>query len=149
MSSPADDAHLAVAVAPAAAINTLAVIDARRATDIMRARPIPPCAAQNVGCLDPTFDVHGRLTVLNWLEEPGRSAEWVVRWQNGHAIRLLRLSRAVSFNAAIAVDRTGNAILLEAYLRQPELWRWSGGSLALVRRFARQLVVTSPLWLLR
>jgi hypothetical protein len=144
-----DDVHLAVAVAPAAAINTLEVIDARRATDITRAQPIPPCAAQHVGCLDPSFDVHGRLTFLNWLEEPSRSAEWVVRWQNGHAIRLFRLSQAVSFNAAIAVDQTGNAILLEGYLRQPELWRWSGGSLALLRRSTRRLVVTSPLWLVR
>ena len=93
------------------------------------------------------FDVHGRLTFLNWLQEPSRSAEWVVRWQNGHAIRLLRLSQAVSFGAAIALDRTGSAILLEGYLRQPELWRWSGGSLALLRSSTGRLVVTSPLWL--
>jgi hypothetical protein len=142
-----DDAHLAVAMAPAAAINTVEVINARRATDMTRAQSIQPCRGSQVGCLDPGFDIHGRLTFLKWTQQ--LSAEWVVRWRNGPAVRLFQVSRPAAFGAAIAVDRTGNAILLTEYLRQPEIWRWSGGSLALVLRSTPGLVVTNPLWLSR
>jgi hypothetical protein len=140
-----------VAVAPAAAINALYVIDARRATDITRARAIRPCAGANAECLDPSFDVGGRLTFLKWLNEIGHSAEWVVRWHDGRATRLFRLSREqrAYFAASIAVDRMGNAVLLEGGLRHPEIWRWSGGAVELVLRSTRRLVITSPLWLRR
>ena len=141
-----DDVHLAVAVEPAAAINTLLVINARRTTNITRVPPIPPCAVPHVGCLDPGFDVRGRLTFLNWVEEPSRSAEWIARWQNGLTTRPFQLGRVLSFNAAIAIDRTGNAILLEGYLRHPKLWRLSGGSRTLLRRFTNW---PTTIWLLR
>jgi hypothetical protein len=145
-----DDVHLAVATAAAAAINSLVVVNARTATGITRTRPITPCtssaAGTQVGCLNPGFDVHGRLTFLNWLETAAKSGEWVVRWQHRHAVRLFRLSRATAFSAGIAVDRSGNAILLEGYGRA-DIWRWSNGSLKLIRRSSHRLVVTSPLWL--
>lgn len=144
-----DDVHLAVAEDPAAAINILVVIDARRATDITRSRPIAPCASRAAstpaGCLNPGFDVHGRLTFLNWLETPSPQ-EWVIRWRNGHAVRLFRLSQAMALDAGIAVDRSGNAILVEDYGRL-DIWRWSNGSLKLIRRSSRRLQLTSPLWL--
>jgi hypothetical protein len=147
-----DDVHLAVATEAAAAINTLVVIDARRAKDITRSQPIPPCASPaapaQVGCLNPSFDVHGRLTFLDWLEAPSRSGEWTVRWRNGHATRLFKLNRAAAFFAGIAVDRTGNAILLEGY-GHDDIWRWYKGSLTLIRRSSRRLVLTNPLWLVR
>lgn len=147
-----DDVHLAVATEAAAAINTLVVIDARRAKDITRSQPIPPCASPGepaqVGCLNPSFDVHGRLTFLDWLQAPSRSGEWTVRWRSGHATRLFKLNRAVAFSASIAVDRTGNAILLEGHGRDG-IWRWYKGSLTLIRRSSRRLLLSSPLWLLR
>jgi hypothetical protein len=147
-----DDVHLAVATEAAAAINTLVVIDARKAKNITRSQPIPPCASPaapaQVGCLNPSFDVHGRLTFLDWLEAPSQSGEWPVRWASGHATRLFRLNRAAAFFAGIAVDRTGNAILLEGY-GHDDIWRWYKGSLTLIRRPSRRLVLTNPLWLLR
>jgi hypothetical protein len=146
-----DDVHLAVATQPSAAINTMVVINARRATDITRTQPAPPCASAakkpaQAGCLDPSFDVHGGLTFLNTLETSSRSGEWVVRLRNREAVRLFRLSRAVAFGAGIAVDRSGNAILLEEYGRG-EIWRWSKGSLTLIRHSTSRLVLTDPLWL--
>jgi hypothetical protein len=147
-----DDVHLAVATEAAAALNALQVIDTRRTTDITRAPVIGPCASPaastQVGCLNPGFDVHGRLTFLRWLESPGQSGEWVVRWQNRRATRLFRLSRALAFSAGISVDRTGNAILLLGEYGGPDdVWRWSNGSLSLIRRSAGRLLLTSPLWL--
>jgi hypothetical protein len=146
-----DDVHLAVAVEPSAAINAMVVIDASRATDITRTQPIAPCVSPpstpaQVGCLDPSFAVDGRLTFLNTVETGSRSGEWVVRWQNRHAVRLFRLSRAMAFTAGIAVDRSGNALLLEEF-GPSDIWRWSHGSRKLIRRPSRRLVVTSPLWL--
>lgn len=72
-----------------------------------------------------------------------------MRWHEGRAIRLLRLSReqGADATASIAVDRAGNAVLLEGGLRLPEIWRWSGGRLQLVLTSTPQMVVTSPLWL--
>jgi hypothetical protein len=146
-----DDVHLAVAMAPAAAINSLIVINVRRATDITGVQSIPPCAAARsaqVGCLDPGFDRYGGLTFLKWLEKPGSSQEWAVRWRSGHATRIFRLSRATSFDADIAVDHAGNAILLEGY-GPLGLWRWSGGSLRLLRGPGSRPSVYSALWLSR
>jgi WD40-like Beta Propeller Repeat len=145
-----DDRRLAVAVWPAAAINVISVIDARRAVR-MPAHAIRPCNGQNDECLDPAFDLRGRLTFLKWLNKTGSFSEWVVRWQKGSAIRLIRLSRnqSAGYSASIAVDRAGNAILLEGGLRQHEIWRWSGGHFALILGGSRRQLVTSPLWLRR
>jgi len=144
-----DDRHLAVAVAPAAAINALFVINARRTTSISAAPPIRPCARENDECLDPGFDVRGRLTFLKWRNELTGHVERVMRWHEGRAIQLFRLSRDQSAGApaSIAADRTGNAVLLAGGLRHPGIWRWSSGHLQLVRRSTRQLAVASPLWL--
>jgi len=143
-----DDVHLAVAAAPAAAINTLEVINARRATDLNRAAEIRPCAGAIAECLDPAFDTRGRLTFLKWLNETGGSPEWLARWNHGHTARLLRLSaeQSAGVSASIAVDRAGNAVLLAGGLRQPEIWRWSSGGVKLILRSTRQFAVTSPLW---
>jgi DNA-binding beta-propeller fold protein YncE len=144
-----DDRHLAVAVSPAAAINALAVIDARRATGISAAPAIRPCAGRSDGCLDPGFDIRGRLTFLKWRNQLSSVPEWVLRWHHGRLIRLFRLSRNQSAGApaSIATDRTGTAVLLEGGLRRPQIWRWSRGHLELVLRSTPQRVVTSPLWL--
>ncbi len=68
-----------------------------------KSQPLPvagsPAAPAQVGCLNPSFDVHGRLTFLDWLEAPSRSGEWTVRWRSGHATRLFKLNRAVAFSA--------------------------------------------------
>ena len=144
-----DDRHLAVAVSPAAAINGLAVIDARRATDISTAPAIRPCAGGRDECLDPGFDIRGRLTFLKWRNQLTSVPEWVLRWHQGRVIRLFRLSRNQSAGApaSIAADRTGTAVLLEGGLRPRQIWRWSGGHLELVLRSTPRRVVTSPLWL--
>jgi hypothetical protein len=146
-----DDVHLAVATAPAAAINSLDVINALRATNITRAQPIPPCTAAGsaqVGCLDPGFSRPGSLTFLGWQEGPSKSGEWAQTWRHGTATRLFRLSKTLSFNADIAVDAAGSAILLEGH-DPSELWRWSGGSLTLLRAAGSRLAITGALWLQR
>ena len=144
-----DDRHLAVAVSPAAAINALAVIDARRATGISTAPTIRPCAGRNDECLDPGFDIRGRLTFLKWRNQLTGVPEWVLRWHQGRVIRLFRLSRnqSAGATAGIAANRAGTAVLLEGGLRGPQIWRWSGGHLEVVLRSTPQRVVTSPLWL--
>jgi hypothetical protein len=147
-----DDAHLAVAVAPAAAINTLSVINALRARNASTARSIPPCAGENSGCLDPAFDVRGRLTFLEWREAAVTSsfAEWVIRWHRGRAEQLFRLSREQRGGAAsITVNRTGNAVLLEGGTHYPEIWRWHRGNLTLILRSTPKRVVWRPLWMSR
>ena len=158
-----DDAHLAVAVAPAGAINALSVINALRARNAITAPSIPPCAGENSvensGCLDPAFDVRGRLTLLRWrdmLSQCHRSrcrrssfAEWVIRWQRGRAEQLFRLPGEQDNSASIAVNRTGNAVLLESAIHNPEIWRWSRGRLRLILRSTPRRVVWSPLWLPR
>jgi DNA-binding beta-propeller fold protein YncE len=143
-----DDRHLAVGVSPAAAINSIAVIDALRATAITSAPPVGPCAGRSDECLNPSFDVRGRLTFLKWRNEITPPPERIMRWHGGRAVTLLRLSsnQSADFTASIAVDRTGHAILLEGGLRQREIWRWSAGSVRLLLR-SRQTVVTSPVWL--
>jgi hypothetical protein len=144
-----DDTRLAVAVAPAAAINALYVLNTRRAVRLP-AHAIRPCDGPVDECLDPAFDVRGRLTFLKWRNLNSRIPEWVVRWQKDSAIRLIRLSRnqSAGVTASIAVDRVGNAILLAGGLRQREIWRWSGDRIALILGGSRRQVVTSPLWLL-
>jgi rubredoxin len=148
-----DDAHLAVAVAPAAAINTLSVINALRARTAITARSIPPCAGDNSGCLDPAFDLRGRLTFLKWREEAATSsfAEWVTRWHRGHAVRLFRLSgeQEGGGSASIAMDRTGNAVLLTGGIHLPAIWRWYGGQLRLILRSTASRVAWRQLWIPR
>jgi len=102
----------------------------------------------HVGCLDPAFDRRGRLTFLGWQETASKSGEWVVRWHDGHATRLFRLRRPAAFDAAIAVDQAGNAVLLAGYSSR-QLWRWSGGSLTLLRGPGVQPAVSNPVWLAR
>ena len=151
-----DDAHLAVAVAPAAAINGLSVINALRARNAITARDIWPCAGDTkkiiVGCLNPGFDIHGRLTFLKWREgdTPNSFAEWVVRWHRGRAGKLFRLSgeQSADGSASIAVNRTGNAVLPDGGQRYPEIWRWYRGPLRLILRSTPgRRVVWNPLWL--
>jgi hypothetical protein len=148
-----DDAHLAVAVAPAAAINTLSVINALRARTAITARSIPPCAGHHSGCLDPAFDRRGRLTFLKWREEAVTSsfAEWVTRWHRGHAVQLFRLSseQAGGGSASIAVDRTGNAVVLKGGIHLPAIWRWYRGHLRLILRSTASQAAWSPLWIPR
>jgi len=147
-----DDAHLAVAVAPAAAINALSVINALRARTVsFTRRSIPsPCARGNDECLDPAFDVRGRLTLFKWLNVIRRTGEWVIRWHDGRAQRLFRLPGQQSGDVSIAVNRTGNAVLLEnSGARHPEIWRWYRGRLSLILRSTPPQVVWSPLWLPR
>lgn len=148
-----DDAHLAVAVAPAAAINALSVINALRARTAITARSIPPCAGDNSGCLDPAFDLRGRLTFLKWREQAMTSsfAEWIIRWHRGHAVRLFRLSgeQAGGGSASIAVDRTGNAVLLKGGIHLPAIWRWYRGQLRLILRSTASRVTWRPLWIPR
>jgi hypothetical protein len=147
-----DDTHLAVAVAPAAAINVLSVINALHATNAITARPIPPCAGGNSSCLDPAFDIRGRLTFLKWQATPTTASitEWVIRWQRGQAKELFRLSAAQSpgtASASIAVSATGNAVLLEGGTRYPRIWRWYHGTLSLILRSTSRRVAWRPLWL--
>jgi Tol biopolymer transport system component len=143
-----DDVHLAVATIAAAAINTLVVVDARRATDITLTQPIAPCTSTppsvQVGCLTPSFDVHGRLTFLYWREAQGQLGLWVVRWQNHHATRLFKVSHGAATFADMAADRTGSAILLET---SDGMWRWSSGALTLIRRSSPRSILSNPLWL--
>ncbi len=148
-----DDTHLAVAAAPAAAINGLSVINALRARTVPFARrSVPsPCARGNDECLDPAFDVHGRLTFVKWLNTIRRSGEWVMRWHDGRAHRLFRLpGQQIGGDVSIAVNRTGNAVLLEnSGARRPEIWRWNHGHLSLILRSVPPRVVWNPLWLRR
>jgi hypothetical protein len=143
-----DDTHLAVALAPDSGSNTLAVIDARQARSVAGARSIGPCAGRYVGCLDPAFDVRGRLSFLRWLEKGETLNEWVMRWRDGTATRLWRLNGSQSAGlGSIAVDRSGDAVLLESYSQYPEIWRLAAGHAALMLRSARAFVVLSPVWL--
>jgi len=151
-----DDAHLAVALAPAAAINGLAVINARRARTVITARSISSCPVPGYsGCLDPAFDVRGRLTFLKWRAGAVTSsfAEWVIRWHRGRAVRLFRLSGEQSGGgasvASLAVNGTGNAVLLEGGAHLPEIWRWRRGDLRLILRSTPSRVVWHPLWIPR
>jgi hypothetical protein len=135
-------------VAPAAAINVIYLINARRATSLPAAE-IRPCSARGDRCLDPAFDIHGRLTFLKWRNLLNRTPEWVVRWQKDRASRLFVLSHDQSGGAAarITVDRAGNAILVEGGIREQKIWRWSGGRLTLILKVSREEIVTNPLWL--
>ena len=143
-----DDRHLAIAVAPAAAINSLYVLNARTATKLP-ATTIAPCNAPNDDCLDPSYDHRGRLTFLKWRNQLGHHPERVVRWQHDHASRLFTLSRSQSAErtASIAVDPANGAVLIEGGLRQRQIWRWSGGSITLIRTSSRRQLVTGVLWL--
>src|SRR5215472_7526807 len=138
-----DDTRLAVAVMPAAAINVLSLINARHAASLP-VTAIRPCNSQGDGCLDPRFDIRGRLTFLKWRDQASRLAEWVDRWRHRRATRLFLLSPKQSDigGASIAVDRTGNVILVEGGLRQHEIWRWSGGRLRPIVRSSRRQIVT-------
>ncbi len=146
-----DDAHLAVAVAPAAAINTLSVLNARRTASAITGRPIPPCAgASGSGCLDPSFGAGGWLTFLKWREGTATSfAESVIRWQDGRAEQLFPLSprQSAGGGASIAVDRAGNAVLIEGGMPLPQIWRWYRGNLSLILRSTPKEVLSDPLWL--
>jgi len=144
-----DDRHLAVGISPAAAITSVTVINARRATDAASAPPIGPCAGRGDECLDPSFDARGRLTFLKGRNELTATPEWIMRWHGGRAVPLMRLSRnqRAGGTASIATDRAGNAVLLEGGLRHPEIWRWSGGHLRLVLRSTAHMLVVAPLWL--
>jgi hypothetical protein len=146
-----DDAHLAVAVAPAAAINTLSVLNARRATSAITARQILPCPGTGgSGCLDPSFGAGGRLTFLKWQEGTVTSfAEWVIRWQHSRAEQLFPIPprQAEGGGASIAVDRAGNAVLIEGGMPLPEIWRWYRGHLSLILRSTPNEVLSNPLWL--
>jgi len=149
-----DDVHLAVAMAPTPVINGLAVINAWHAANVATAPAMPPCAGDYLGCLDPVFDAGGRLTFLKWREDPAGAsfAEWAIRWHEGRATRLFQLSRTQTSGVlppALAVNRTGSAILLENYLRYPTIWYWSNGSMRLVMRSSQQLVAADPLWVPR
>lgn len=144
-----DDRHLAVSVSPAPAISSVAVVNALRATDVIQARPIAPCVGLSNVCLDPGFDIRGRLTFLKWRNELNPGPEWVMRLHRDRAVRLFRLSSDQSgyFTASIAVDRQGNAVLIQGGRQVPEIWRWSGGRSQLLIRSTRQMVVILPLWL--
>jgi WD40-like Beta Propeller Repeat len=145
-----DDTHLAVAVAPAAALNYLAVINVWQVTRAFRIPPIPPCAGDHVGCVDPSFDAQGRLTFVKWRQPATGTgfAEWVARWQHGRVVRLFRLSRDQSQAApTMSVNRPGTTVLLGTFFRFPEIWRWSAGAETLLLRSSRHFIVTTPLWL--
>jgi hypothetical protein len=129
-----DDAHLAVAVAPAAAINALSVINALRARTVpfTRRSTASSCARGNDECLDPAFDIRGRLTFVKWRNVIRSTGDWVIRWYGSRARRLFRVpGPQVGSAVSIAVDRTGNAVLAEdSGARRPEIWRWNHGHLS-------------------
>jgi hypothetical protein len=143
-----DDRHLAVAVTPAAAINSVSVVNARTATR-MPAKAIAPCTRQEDECLDPGFDRSGGLTFLKWRNQPGRHPERVVRWQHGHVSRLVTLSRNQSSqnSASIAAGGAGGAVLIEGGIRRHQVWRWSAGRITLIRSSSRRMLVSDVLWL--
>jgi hypothetical protein len=143
-------------VAPAAAINGLSVINALRARTVITARSITSCPVPGYsGCLDPAFDVRGRLTFLKWRAGAVSSsfAEWVLRWHRGKAVRLIRLSGKLSGGgasvASLAVNRTGNAVLLEGGTHLPEIWHWRRGNLRFILRSTPERVAWHPLWIPR
>jgi hypothetical protein len=71
-----------------------------------------------------------------------------LRWHRGQAGQLFRLSAEQSGgDASIAVNRTGNAVLLEGGSHYPEIWRWGRGKLRLILRSTPSRVVWQPLWL--
>jgi len=142
-----DDEHLAVAVAPAAGINALFVVNARTAAKLP-ARAIKPCNGQEDECLDPSFDHMGRLTFLKWRNQLGDHEERVVRWQHGRAIRLITLSsnQSARRTASIAAD-AGDAVLIEGGIRRNQIWRWSRGRITLILSSARRRPVSDALWL--
>lgn len=148
-----DDVRLAVAVAPAPAIMGLSVVDSRHATNLSTAPDIRPCAVDTatvtVGCYDPGFDIHGRLTFLKWRSTLSSFTAWATRWYHGHATALFRLSHEQNNGGPVSlpVNRSGSAVLLESYLTNPAIWRWSQGFEALIVRSTQQRTVTSPLWL--
>jgi hypothetical protein len=142
-----DDRHLAVAVAPAAAINALFVVNARTAAKLP-ATAIKPCSGREDECLDPSFDRRGRLTFLKWRNQLGHYPERVVRWQHGRAIRLLTLSRNQSARrtASIASD-AGDAVLIQGGISRHQIWRWSRGRVTLILSSSRRQLVSDALWL--
>ncbi len=142
-----DDTHLAVAVAPAAAINAVFVIDARRAVRLP-GRAIRPCSAPASECADPAYDTRGALTFLRWLNQVRPAPQQVVRWQDRRATVLFRLSRdqSAGFSATIATDASGTAVLVQGGLRRAEIWRWSAGPADLILRSTPQRIITSPQW---
>jgi hypothetical protein len=152
-----DDVHLAVGLASTAVINTLAVINTRTATSAEAAPEIRPCkggtSTVDIGCIDPGFDVHGRLVFVKWRDPlTGSFTASALRWYHGQVTRLFRFSRTQckAFSAqSLSVNRGGNAVLLESYLAEPAIWRWTGGAMALVFRSTPQRTLAGPLWLQR
>jgi dipeptidyl aminopeptidase/acylaminoacyl peptidase len=143
-----DDRHLAIAVAPAVAINALYVVNARTA-DTLPATTIPSCGGRTDECLDPAFDHSGRLTFLKWRNQIGRIPERVIRWQPGRASRIFTLGRNQSAGgtASIAAGGADGAVLIEGGNRRHQIWRWSAGRMSLIRSSSRRMLVTDVVWL--
>jgi hypothetical protein len=152
-----DDVHLAVGLATAPAINGLSVINTRRVTNASTAPEIRPCnggsSSVQVGCVDPGFDVHGRLTFVKWRSPvSGAPSVLALRWYHDQTTRLFRFNRTQSKalnGQSLSVNRQGTAILLESYLTEPTIWRWARSSMALVFRSTPQRTLFGPMWLQR
>ena len=143
-----DDKHLAVGLSRTPVLSFVYLVNARRATSILNLPPIRPCAERNTVCLDPAFDIRGRLTLLRFKNQAG-SRESVVRWRHRHLTRLVALTRDQSDydTASIATDRAGSAVLIQGGLHAVKIWRWSGVQPVLIVSSSAARTTFSPLWL--
>jgi hypothetical protein len=118
-------------------------------------RPEPADRAHpaDLGCVDPGFDVHGRLTFVEWRSPvSGAPTVLALRWYHDQTTRLFRFNRTQgeALNSqSLSVNRQGTAILLESYIAEPTIWRWAKSFMELVFRSSPQRTLFGPLWLQR
>jgi len=141
-----DDQYLAVGISPAAAINSVTIVDTRHASAVV-GQPIRPCAGRGAECLDSAFDSRGALVFLAWRQSG--TAERMVRWNGHRGTTLFRPSadQSAGFAASIAVDRSGDAILLSGGMHRLEIWRWTAGRSHMIAQSTPRRTIVNPLWL--